>query len=302
MEQQTAWDPQLPAAAGFAHRVVRTPGLRTHVATVGEGDPVLMLHGFPQHWWQWRAIAPAIAAAGYRVICPDLRGAGWTRADAPRFRRETVVDDVVAMLDAMNIHRVHLVSHDFGAVIAHQLSYRHPERVRAAVQCSVPPAFMIFTPRLLPAFSHMPKLIMHPAGRSLRFLLSQKYLARPMSDEIVDGYLSVQRVPEVSSAVSAMYRGLILPEVMRIAGGSYRRMRLHPPTLAVFGRQDGQFPEDLIRHICRDHERRADRFELAFVDGASHFLTDDAPDEVVRLALEWFRSTERMAEDASGAA
>lgn len=299
MEEHREWDPPLPEAAGFEHHIVQTPGLRTHVAVIGEGEPVLMLHGFPEHWWQWRAIAPRIASAGYRVICPDLRGAGWTAAEDPRFRRHSVVDDIVALLDALGISRTSLLSHDFGAVIAHQLSYRHPERVRAAVQCSVPPAFMIFTPRLLPAFSHMPRMLMHREGGSLRHLFSEKYLARPLGEEDLDGYLRVQRRPEVSRAVAAMYRGLIVPEVMALAAGEYRRLRLRPPTLALFGRQDGPFPEELVRHICRDHERRADRFSLAFVDGASHFLTDDAPDEVARHTLEWFATVGSTAEAAS---
>ena len=58
----SAWSPPLPQAPGFDHLVVETPGLRTHVATIGEGEPVVLLHGFPQHWWPWHAIAPVIVA------------------------------------------------------------------------------------------------------------------------------------------------------------------------------------------------------------------------------------------------
>lgn len=288
MNEHRVWDPPLPDAPGFEHHVIETPGLRSHVATIGQGEPVLMLHGFPQHWWQWRTIAPQIAAAGYRVICPDLRGAGWTRAAEPGFHRESVVDDVVALLDAMGVERAHVVSHDFGAVVAFQLSYRHPERVVTAVQFAVPPAFMIFTPRLLPAFSHMPKLLIHREGEPLNYLFSEKYLAKPLSDEEIDGYLRTHRVPEVSRAVRALYRGLVIPVVFQLAAGSFKRMRLHPPTLAVFGREDREFPEELVRQICRDHARRADRFAVAFAEGASHFITDDAPDAVVHHTLDWF--------------
>ncbi|REJ05968.1 alpha/beta hydrolase [Microbacterium bovistercoris] len=288
MNERRLWEPPLPEAPGFEHHLVETPGLRTHVATIGEGEPVLMLHGFPQHWWQWRTIAPRVAAAGYRVICPDFRGAGWTRADEPGFHRESVVDDLVALMDVMGVDRARVVSHDFGCVVAYQLSYRHPERVVAAVQFAVPPAFMIFTPRLLPAFSHMPKLLMHHEGEPLNYLFSEKYLAEPLTDEEIDGYLRAHRVPEVSRAVRDLYRGLVIPEVMKLAAGSYRRVQLKPPTLAVFGREDHEFPEELVRQICRDHVRRADRFAVAFAEGASHFITDDAPDAVVRHTLDWF--------------
>ncbi|WP_217428598.1 alpha/beta fold hydrolase [Microlunatus speluncae] len=70
----SSWSPPLPEASGFDHDVIETPGLRTHVAAIGAGEPVVLLHGFPEHWWQWHAVAPVIAAAGYRAICPDLRG------------------------------------------------------------------------------------------------------------------------------------------------------------------------------------------------------------------------------------
>jgi len=122
--------PPLPEAPGFEHLVVETPGLRTHVAAVGDGEPVVLLHGFPEHWWQWHDIAPTVAAAGYRALCPDLRGAGWTVADDPRIERETRLHDVLALLDALGIERAHLVAHDMGVITAVQLSYDHRRRPR----------------------------------------------------------------------------------------------------------------------------------------------------------------------------
>ena len=286
---ETSWTPPLPEAPGFTHMMVQTPGLRTHVATIGEGDPVVMLHGFPEHWWQWREIAPAIAAHGYRVICPDLRGSGWTEAADPGFGPDSQLDDLEAVLDAIGITRAHVVCHDMGAISGMQLAYRSPERVRTMVQLSVPPGFMEFTPKVMPAFAHMPKLLMHRPGTSLREdLFSSRYLAWPMSEATIDAYLCVHERPEVERAVRALYRGMIVPVSMRLMRGVYKRMRLQPPTLCVFGRQDGPFTEPTVLHICRNHAKHADRFELAFVDDAAHFLTDDAPDDVVRLALDWF--------------
>src|SRR5690349_8150332 len=152
----STWSPPLPGAPGFEHLVVETPGLRTHVAAIGEGEPVVLLHGFPQHWWQWHAIAPAIAAAGYRAICPDLRGAGWTVADDPRIDRETRLRDLLALLDALQVDRAHVVAHDMGVITALQLAYDHVERVRTLVQLAVPPFFMAFTPKAAPGFRHLP--------------------------------------------------------------------------------------------------------------------------------------------------
>ncbi len=177
----SAWSPPLPEASGFEHLLVETPGLRTHLAVIGEGDPVVLLHGFPEHWWQWQAIAPVIAARGYRVYCPDLRGAGCAVAADPRVERETRLHGLLALFDALHLERAHLVSHDMGAITAMQLTYDHPERVRPAVQLSVWPPFMTFSPKLLPAFQHLPPLIWHRCGASLRGTFSGRYAARPMS-------------------------------------------------------------------------------------------------------------------------
>ncbi|MDL5350986.1 alpha/beta hydrolase [Microbacterium sp. zg-YB36] len=283
-----AWVPPLPQAAGFEHVVIETPGLRSHVALVGEGPPVLLLHGFPQHWWQWREVAPAIARRGYRVICPDLRGAGWTSADDPRIRHETRMHDVLALLDALGVARADVLTHDLGALTGMHLAYAHPERVRTLVQLSVPPGFMRFTPKIVPAFRHYPSLIMSSPDRSLRWLLAPPYTVRPMTEETLDGYLRVEQRPEIRGMGRAVVLGMITPELPRLVGTYYKRRRLQPPTLVAFGRLDDPFTEPTVRGMCRDHERSAERFELAFVDDAAHFITDDAPDAVVELAVDWF--------------
>jgi pimeloyl-ACP methyl ester carboxylesterase len=284
----SAWSPPLPEAPGFDHLVVETPGLRTHVAAVGEGDPVLLLHGFPEHWWQWRDVAPVIAARGYRVLCPDLRGAGWTVADDPHIERETRLRDLLALLDALDIDRAHLVSHDMGVITAIQLTYDHPERVRTAVQLSVWPAFATFSPKLAPAFQHLPPFIWHRPGASLRPTFSERYAARPLSEEAIDAHLRQFRRPEVDAAVRPLVRRMVLPEAMRMMRGVYRRRRLTVPTLVVFGRRDHPTTEEVMGRICRSPERYADRVEFAWVDDAAHFITDDAPAAVADLTLDWF--------------
>ncbi len=282
------WSPPLPATPGFEHVRVETPGLRTHVAAIGDGDPVVMLHGFPEHWWQWHAVAPAIAARGYRVYCPDLRGAGWTEADDPRIDRTSRLFDLLALFDALGIDRAHLVSHDMGVITAIQLTYNHPERVRTAVQLSVWPPFFTFDLRLAPAFQHLPPFIWHRPGASLAGTFSPRYAAQPMSEATIRTHLAPLRRPDIDAAVRPLFRRMVLPEAVRMMRGEYRRQRLSVPTLVVFGRQDHPTTEELMGRICRIPERYADRLEFAYVDGAAHFITDDAPDAVTALALEWF--------------
>ena len=280
--------PPMPAAPGFEHLVVTTPGLRTHLAVIGEGEPVLLLHGFPQHWWQWRTVAPALAAAGYRAYCPDLRGAGWTVADHPRVHRHLRLQDLLALLDVLGIERAHVVSHDMGGVNAIQLTYERPERVRTAVQLAVPPAFMRFSPRIATGFRHLPQFIWHRPGASLAGVFSPAYLAHPLPRETIDAHLAPMQRPEVDAAVRPLTRNMVMPEALRLVRGDYRRRRLSVPTLFVFGRKDRPWTEQNIRRISGDPRRYADRAELAFVDDAAHFVTDDAPAVVADLALDWF--------------
>jgi pimeloyl-ACP methyl ester carboxylesterase len=285
----SAWSPPLPEASGFDHLVVETPGLHTHLAAIGEGEPVVLLHGFPQHWWQWRAVAPLIAANGYRVFCPDLRGAGWTVADDPRIGRETRLRDLLALFDVLHIERAHLVSHDLGAITAMQLTYDHPERVRTAVQLSVPPGFMTLSPRVMPGFRHLPKFIWHRPGASLNGIFSERYVARPMAETTIEAHLAPMRQPDIDAAVRTLTRCIAVPEGMRMVRGVYRHRRLSVPTLFVFGRLDRYWNEEIMGRICRHPERYADRVEFAYVEDAAHFITDDAPAAVTDLTLHWIQ-------------
>ncbi|MFC9560392.1 alpha/beta fold hydrolase [Agromyces sp. NPDC056965] len=289
-------DTQMPEASGFEHLTVTTPGLATHVAVTGrsDGDPVVMLHGFPQHWWQWRAIAPALGER-YRVYCPDMRGSGWTVAEHPGIARETCMHDLVAVLAALGLDRVRLVCHDIGAVIGMQFAYTHPDRVEAFVMLSVPPPFMSFSPKMMSGLRHLPPLVMHRPGASLAGLFDPAHVARPLPPGTVEAYLAPMQIPAIDAAVREQTRGMILPELMRISRGVYKKQRMHPPTLCVFGRLDRPWTEDLVRRLSGDLSRYADRFEFAFVDGAAHYMTDDAPEAVTDLVLEHFVGAEAAA-------
>ncbi|KAF0964307.1 alpha/beta fold hydrolase [Rhodococcus sp. T7] len=113
-------DNTFPELDGVRHRYVRLPGLRMHVAEAGHGDPVVLLHGFPQHWWEWRGVVPGLTEH-YRVICSDLRGAGWTDAPPTGYTRAQLLADVEALLDALDLDRVCLIAHDWGALLGYEL-------------------------------------------------------------------------------------------------------------------------------------------------------------------------------------
>lgn len=107
-----------------------------HVATAGEGEPVVLLHTSFQHWYAWRHLIPDLAPR-YSVICPDLRGCGWSDAPPNGYEKEGMAADVCSLLDALGLERVRLIGHGFGGLIGFLVCLLHPERVASYVAVGI---------------------------------------------------------------------------------------------------------------------------------------------------------------------
>jgi len=129
-----------PLAPGA--RVVRVPtnGIELSVHLLGAGPAVLLVHGFPDLAYSWRRQAGALAAAGYSVIAPDMRGYG--QSDRPSrvesYDSASVGADLIGLLDALDVDRAAVVGHDWGAASVWPLVFSHPDRVRGIAGLSVP--------------------------------------------------------------------------------------------------------------------------------------------------------------------
>jgi pimeloyl-ACP methyl ester carboxylesterase len=286
----------LPHLAGVTHRTVEIPGVRLHVAEAGSGEPVLLLHGFPQHWWEWRDIILPLAE-NYRVICPDLRGAGWS--DAPRggYTHDQLLADVIALMDELELDRVHLVGHDWGAIVGFDLAIFHPERVHDYLALAVPHPFIRFHWSLIPLFRYLwfqpivaspglgPAVLGSGRQRMARYLLKGFTVhAHSFRDEDMEAFLAPLRDRAHARAGSALYRRFILPTVVRIFSGQYKHTYLSPPTRIVYGLDDKAIRPELLG----GHENHAADVEVEFVEGAGHFIADDRPDIVVDRARSLF--------------
>lgn len=122
------------------HRQIRTNGINMHIAEAGEGRLVVLLHGFPELWYSWRHQIPALAAAGFHAVAPDLRGYG--QSDAPHevdaYSMRNMTADVVGILDALEEREAVVVGHDWGSPIAWNAALLYPDRFRAVAALSVP--------------------------------------------------------------------------------------------------------------------------------------------------------------------
>lgn len=121
-------------------RMVRTNGIDLAVYEAGTGPAVVLLHGFPSLAFTWRHQIPALAAAGYRVIAPDLRGYGLSDAPAAveDYDITRLTGDLVGLLDAAGIEKAVFMGHDWGGLLAWQMPLLHPKRVAGVIGINTP--------------------------------------------------------------------------------------------------------------------------------------------------------------------
>lgn len=124
----------------ITHRTIKTNGINMHIAEAGSGPLVVLMHGFPELWYSWRHQLPALAAAGYHAVAPDVRGYGDT--DAPHeieaYSMKNLTGDITGLLDALGEKTAVIAGHDWGAPMAWNSAVLHPDRFRAIIALSVP--------------------------------------------------------------------------------------------------------------------------------------------------------------------
>ncbi len=269
--------------------------MRFHVAEAGTGEPVLLLHGWPQHWYVWRKVLPLLAGKR-RVICPDLRGFGWSDAPPGGYEKRALAEDMVALLRALELERVDLIGHDWGGWIGYQLCLHNPELIRHYL------ALNIVTP-----WSEPPTL----AGvLSLWKLIYQVVIATPLlgasvisrtdlvkrlirtgavhkdawTEQDLESFQSVLREPARARASVQLYRTFLLKELVPYISGAENAYRNTVPTLQLHG----------MRDVAVDHRRLgrwrefSDEMALELREDSGHFIAEELPELVAQRALELF--------------
>ncbi|MGH2978629.1 MAG: alpha/beta fold hydrolase [Solirubrobacterales bacterium] len=288
-----------PQVLGVQHREVDAAGLRMHVVEAGppDGEPVLVLHGWPQHWYQWRHQIPALADAGYRVIVPDLRGFGQSDAPPHGYDKESMATDVLNLMDAMGLERVKLLAHDWGGWIAFILCVRAPERFSRHVALNIPHLWAKTDPRtLLSIWRFWYQAVIASPWLGAWILRNRPEFVRriiqgsspnPQSwtDEDIDAFVKPLQEPARANASVQLYRTFLTREMGPVAAGRYQKKRLTVPTKLLFGEDDFAIPKSFFR---RDPGEFADDFTIEFVPDTGHFIAEERPELVNDRALEFF--------------
>jgi pimeloyl-ACP methyl ester carboxylesterase len=285
-----------PQVEGVSHRTVRARGLDFHVAEAGSGeDAVLCLHGWPQHWYEWRHLMPALSDR-HRVLALDQRGFGWSDAPADGYEKENLADDVLAVLDELGIERVKLVGHDWGGWIGFLLCLKAPQRFERYLALNilhpwVPPRRML--PKLWrfwyqwlilsPGIGYR----LHRGGRFVpRALVGASTRKEAWDEATIRAFADNLAEPARARAGVQMYRVFNLHEIGPIFRGRYENQRLSVPTRLLFGTDDTALSPELLP----GYERHADDMSVELVPGCGHFIADERPELVAERARDFFAS------------
>jgi pimeloyl-ACP methyl ester carboxylesterase len=280
---------------GVEHRFVDARGIRVHLAEAGpetsEGPPILLLHGWPQHWYMWRRVIAGLRANA-RLLAPDLRGFGWTEAPGQGYDGETFAADQVALLDALGIERALVIGHDWGGWTALLLGLLHPDRVERMIVCNSPHPWPHVKPRLAAEAwrSWYTWVIATPGigrralerGWVARNILTHGNVDALFSDAELDLYVDSFRPPARAQAIVHLYR--YYQRAFRdTLAGRWRDARLTVPTLLLFGARDRYVSPKLLP----GYEPFADDMQVELVADSGHFLVNERPDLVMRRARDF---------------
>jgi pimeloyl-ACP methyl ester carboxylesterase len=275
--------------AGIIHRSMMANGVRLHVAEAGTGGPpVLLLHGYPQHWYAWRHVI-ADLAADHRVYALDLRGAG--RSEAPRrgYDTATLADDVLAALDALELHAVTMAGHEWGGWLGFHLALAAPERFTAYVALNAPHPWLPHR-TLLPQMWRFwyTALLEYPLlgvwiirrTRVLRWLLRRGRPGLPDAD--VAAFADPAREPARARAGQQLHWQTVLRDIPRRVFGSYRHQHLSVPALLLAGERDFA----LSPRSLTGAGPHADHLAVRVINGAGHYLPEERPGIVAAAIRE----------------
>ncbi len=280
----------------LTHRFVDIGGCQIHVAEAGAGEPLILYHGWPQHWWMWRKQIPFFARH-FRVIVPDMRGFGWSDAPPGGYLKDALADDFVRLVHALGYRQVRLLSHDWGGWVGYIAGAEHPGLISQHFATNIPPIWPKVSWKMIPAtlrFGYMFRIAMpffgprmlQKSGRFVHHLLTRGGTRREGWTEAEKNAFSEQfSDPARARASAKLYGWFLLKEYIPVGlFGRYRKYRLETPTRLLFGEKDFAIALSWLR----GYEKYAHDFQIERVPDAGHFIVDERPDLVNERAFQFF--------------
>jgi pimeloyl-ACP methyl ester carboxylesterase len=275
----------------FEHHTATVGEVRLHYVTAGSGDAVVLLHGWPQTWFEWRRIIPALAAK-YTVVAPDLRGLGDSSKPQGGYDKRTVADDIYKLVQKLGFERIYLVGHDWGGPTAYAYAVAHPEDVRKLVilDVSIPnetwEKFPMFNRRgtwhlTFHGVRDLPESLV--AGRERTYLSwfyrSAAYNPGVITDYEIDEYVRCYSAPGGLRAGFEYYRA-IPTDIAH--NKEHAKTKLKMPVLALGGdRGFGQAPLLSMREL-------AENVRGGVIEHCGHWIVEEQTDYLIDQLTTFF--------------
>lgn len=271
-----------------------------HYVEMGDPDAplIVLLHGFPEYWYAWHNQIERLAAAGYHVLAPDMRG--YNRSQKPRgiepYRLSHLTSDVVGLIQQTGADRATVVGHDWGGVIAWELAHRHPTVLEQLVVLNAPHLDALAREFRSPAqlarswyagFLQLPRIPEFVLGRGEYGWLDALLRYDPTNpdafgEEDIRRYKRALAKPGVLTAAINYYRALVRANVRQHLGletPPERSETTDVPTLLIWGERDSALSTDLTDGL----DRWVSNIRVERLPEASHWVQNDAPERVNEL-------------------
>ena len=266
--------------------------VRLHYVTAGQGFPVVLLHGWPQSWYEWRHIMPELAGQ-YRVIAPDLRGLGDSSRPLTGYDKKTVGNDVWRLLESLGISEFFLVGHDWGGPTAYAIAAAHPDAVRklAILDVTIPgdgsPNISQGGRRWHHAFHQtldLPEALVQGREDIYFGWFYRNYGNRvnAIPDADIAEYLRTYRQPGALRAGFAYYRAI--PQDIADNLAISERFKLPMPVLALGG--DSAWGRRM--EVVESMRRMATDVQGGVIENCGHWMPEEQPEELLRRLRAFF--------------
>ncbi|WP_434443313.1 alpha/beta fold hydrolase [Lentzea sp. E54] len=283
-----AREPDLP---GFRHNYTQVNGVRLHYVTGGRGEPLVLLPGWPQTWWLYHKIMPALATK-FRVIAVDLRGQGGSEKPQGGFDKKTMATDIRELVRKLGYDKVNIVGHDLGSMAAFAFAANFPEATKKVAFMDVlhPDESFYQIPLLPPpggfslwwfAFNQVQSLPEQLLAGRFRYLVDWLFANTAFNPAAIDErsrqiYACAYNTPDAIRASNGWYQAFH----QDIADGK-TYAKLTPPVLGLASISSYDQFLGALPNV-------ANQFEVVRVDGSGHWLAEEQPDVVAREITRFF--------------
>ena len=281
---------------GASHHTVEVDGLKIHYVTSGAGEPVVLLHGFPETAYAWRKIIPKLAK-NYFVVAPDLRGCGDTDRPEDGYDKKNVAKDVFGLIKYLNLGSVNLVSHDVGMMVGYAFAANYPEQVKRLVlmEAALPGLGLeaLYDADKYPRMYHLP-LFEAPNGLAemliegkeslfvAHFMRQQTYDPTGPDEIALEEYSRRLAQPGALRGGIEYFRAHKRDAIQNI---EYAKKKLSMPVLTVGG--TASFGANLAPQI----KPLVNQLHSVMIESCGHYVAEEQPEKLINELLNFFKST-----------